>query len=233
MDCLGVDHARESQQNDGAEPVRAARRIGDRHRIGSHPGNFEGDIAHSARPAEQPGEEGHEAHRHQDALGGIGPSNRPHTAPGFIEENHGGQADHAHRVGNQVTGDQACDFTHRFELGQEKVRQGQGHEYAHRQAEKLAGAVLAKTVANIITGRHVSPLHCGGTQSGHQGVKDDNDRHHEARGHDETETGPVRFARVTQQGVARIRRGVERQEEDKNPEFPAAEEMITGGLAAP
>ncbi len=59
------------------------------------------------------------------------------------------------------------------------------------------------------------------------------DRHHEADAHDPTEAKAVGLARIAQQGVTAVLRGIQRGEEHERPEAVACKVEVPHRLALP
>ena len=93
-------------------------------------------------------------------------------------------------------------------MSQQKVGQGQGHQHRNRQDQGAAPRLSPEAVADKIAGGYVTALYRRRPEARNQDMKDHNDRHHEARGHDEAKTYAVGLARVAQQRVPRVGSGV-------------------------
>ena len=57
-------------------------------------------------------------------------------------------------------------------------------------------------------------------------MKRDDDRHHESGGHDPRKAAAVGLARIAEQGVAAVGRGVQREEQHENAEFAPSQKVV-------
>ena len=210
-----------------------ARRI--RYRDG-HRADFDygcGDRAETAGLAQQPDQECGQANAHQNPLRGIRPGNGPHPAAGLVEEDQERQPHHARLVGDEIARHQARHLAHRFELREKEIGQCAHHQNSDGQREPATRAVIAEAIAHPVSRRHVAALHRGGPELGYEHVEYDDDGHHEAGGHDEAIAAAIGPARVAEQRVARVGRGVEGQEEYEDAELATGQKVVARRLVAP
>jgi hypothetical protein len=226
LDGLRVDRARQPHQRDGAGPVRTGARVGDCRRFGSHGRNPARDLREATGLAHQPGEQRAETHEHEYALRGIGPGDGAHAAHGLVGEDRGREHDDADLVGHDPPGHLLRHHAQGLELGEQVVGHGGGHEEPHGEVQGAATARVAEAVAHPISRRHEAVARRDGAELRHQQVEHDDDRQHEAGGHDPGEAAAIGLTRVTEQRVAAVGGGVEREKEHQHTEIAPRQEVI-------